>query len=112
MLYALFIAAAVAAPVGGVVSTSLVEGVTVDANGLMVPSGSLAPSDAFAGDAAKGSGEGGKKPKADEDDDSSDESDDSEESKDEGGCSAIGGAPAVLGAAFGLVAALRRRRQS
>jgi uncharacterized protein (TIGR03382 family) len=110
MFYALLLSVAIAAPAGVVSQSAAGDHVTVDANGMVVPSVSLPAADSFVGDAAKGSGGGGKKPKDDETDVSDDSSEEEDESK--GGCSAIGGAPALVGAAFGLVAALRRRRQS
>lgn len=115
MLYALIISAAVAAPAS-------VSDLTVDANGKLVSTTAVEPAFAFAGAAATGSGDdsaGGDDSSGDDsaadgtaDDGATDDAADTGSTDDKGGCSAIGGAPAVVGALFGLAAALRRRRQS
>lgn len=109
MLLALVLSAAIAAPSS---PNTIADGLTADANGMLSPVVTLSPADSFASARSAGSGDDGKPKKPKGDSDESDESDDSDESKDEGGCSAIGGAPALVGAAFGLVGALRRRRQA
>jgi uncharacterized protein (TIGR03382 family) len=110
MLYALIISAAMAAPAS-------MDSLTVDASGKVVSASAVEPSLAFAGANATGSGDDGS---GDDgtgddgtaDDGATDDAADTGSSDDKGGCSAIGGAPAAVGALFGLAAALRRRRRS
>lgn len=115
MLYALIISAAMAAPAS-------VGSLTVDASGKVVGASAVEPSLAFAGANATGSGDDGSGDDGtgddgtgddgSADDGATDDAADTGSSDDKGGCSAIGGAPAAVGALFGLAAALRRRRRS